>query len=214
MLLRWSVEQRVPYMKLSQSEAEVVAQIFVKSKVREKRRTILILLFSPALPQKYWYSGPMLSRAFEPDLAWSDKGKQYKFCHLSCMNVSQTCNLSRLKLGTQQVYSPQGTVIVSRFQCHLNPFWRFHLAGEKAWRNTQGGVVVATNLEIRYCWQIWKILGCFGRIKSVSHFWFAALATGLRDQGLRGLVWEDDKKCYLRTHGQPAPAALTFQNHV
>ena len=44
MLLRWSVEQRVPYMKLSQSEAEAVAQIFVKSKEREKRRNILSMV--------------------------------------------------------------------------------------------------------------------------------------------------------------------------
>ena len=48
MLLRWSVGQRVPYMKLSQSEAEADAQIFVKSKAREKRRTIPILISSPA----------------------------------------------------------------------------------------------------------------------------------------------------------------------
>ena len=50
-LLRWSVGQRVPYMKLSQSEALADAQMFVKSKVRGKRRAILI--FSPAFLRKY-----------------------------------------------------------------------------------------------------------------------------------------------------------------
>ena len=47
MLLRWSVGQRVPYMKLSQSEAEAKIQnVFVKSKVMEKSETILF-------PRKY-----------------------------------------------------------------------------------------------------------------------------------------------------------------
>ena len=52
-LLRWSVGQRVPYMKLSQSEAEAKIQIFVKSKVREKSETILVLIWSPGFPRKY-----------------------------------------------------------------------------------------------------------------------------------------------------------------
>ena len=52
MLLRLSVGQRLPYMKLSQSEAEADSQIFVKSKVREKSSTILNLDFVSTLSLK------------------------------------------------------------------------------------------------------------------------------------------------------------------